>query len=423
MTTAAISTFRLTDPASTGPGRTARTDARPDGAAALQIDLVRECDGLALLASEWNALFEHAGRPGQVFQTHAFAMQFVAAYDLCHRHQASETPCACRLAILTARRSGRLVLVWPLVETRRFGLRHLGWLGEPVAQYGDVLLDPAEPVVQTLSAAYDHLRVRLSPDVVRLRKVRADAAIAPFLSTLGIATTEHAEAPLVTLRAGGSAFEDRQSGKAKKNRRRLRRRLEELGSVAFREIPATDDATLAITTALFDKRDWLQRRGLVAPALADRRIDKFLIAAAADPTRQTGCSVFELTLDGRQIALALGFRCRSRLMLHLITYAADIEKYGAGVLNLEAILRLAENEGLDAVDLLPPKAEYKLDWADCTIAVADHVGPVSVRGWLMSPLIERIAIPATKRVLERLPLALRQRIASRTLRDDDATLN
>ena len=381
----------------------------------LQIDLVTDTATLASLAPEWNTLFEHAGRASQVFQTHAFATLFAETYRLGAKQVQSVGPCACQLAIVTARRDGRLVMVWPLVETRRFGLRCLSWLGEPVAQYGDVVLDPNEQALETLEAAFAYIRDEIRPDTLRLRKVRSDAVIAPFLATLGISPAEMVEAPCVTLAGDGSPFEDRQNGKAKKNRRRLMRRLEEAGTVVFHELPAGEAAAAALAAGLADKREWLKRRGLVSPSLGDPLVDRLLDRAVTDDDRTTGCAAFELTLDGRPVAFALGFRCKRRLMLHMITYAADMEKHGVGVLNLEAILRLAEAEGLEAVDLLPPKAEYKLDWADVSAAAGDyHVG-LTLRGRLVSHLVDGKVLPVVKETIHRLPLSLRRTLAARTL--------
>lgn len=387
--------------------------AKLTGAAGLQIDVVSDAAALAALAPEWNSLFDRAGQPSQLFQTHAFASHYAETYGL---GAASSSPCACRLAIVTARRDGRLVMVWPLVESRRYGVGSLSWLGEPVAQYGDVLLDPSEPANEILQAAFAFISNELRPDAIRLRKVRSDAAVAPFLASLGIAPAGLVvEAPCVTLAAGGSPFENRQNGKAKKNRRRLKRRLEECGSVVFRELPPGEAAASALAAGLADKRDWLKRRGIVSPALGDPRVDRMLHRVVTDPDRATGCAVFELSLDGRPVAFALGFRCKRRLMLHMITYAADMEKHGVGVLNLEAILRLAEAEGLEAVDLLPPKAEYKLDWADASVAAGDYNICLTVRGRIMSQLVDGAVLPAIKDTIVRLPLPLRRKLAARTL--------
>ncbi len=187
---------------------------------------------LQALGPDWDALFARAGRPEQVFQTHPFTSLFTSIYG----PFADPGRCDCKLAVVTAWRGARLVLIWPLVVHRTLGGRMVSWLGEPVSQYGDALIDPVEPQLPILQAAYDEILTAVRPDLLRLRKVRADASVAPLLTHLGIAPSEPEEAPIVMLKSGGSAFEDRQSGKAKKNRRRLMRRLEERGTVEFKEL-------------------------------------------------------------------------------------------------------------------------------------------------------------------------------------------
>ena len=44
------------------------------------------------------------------------------------------------LFIPTYRTHGRLTMIWPMVRTRIADLNKPTWLGEPVTQYGDVLI-------------------------------------------------------------------------------------------------------------------------------------------------------------------------------------------------------------------------------------------------------------------------------------------
>ncbi len=375
----------------------------------LTFSIAGDLQALADLAPEWNALFETAGAPHRVFQSFGFVELWTRTF-LAREHNA----CRCRLAILTVRRAGKLVLVWPLVVQRKFAHTVLSWLGEPVAQYADLLIDPAEPALPLMQAAYAHARHVLRPDVLRLRRVRQDAAILPLLHAIGTHETGHVEAPFVTLGAGAgsSGFEDRQSGKAKKNRRRLMRRLEEQGKVEIVHATGAQAASL-VDSALIIKRDWASRRGLFAPSLTDPRFDAFMRAAAHTNAAATGCAVFSLSLEGHAVAIAVGFVCGRRLMLHLITHTECVEKCGAGILNLEAILRHAEARGLEAVDMLPPVADYKLQWSDGATPVCDHTLGLTPAGRCIAATLDGIIKPLAKRSLDRLPLALRQRIARR----------
>lgn len=377
-------------------------------------DIVRDIAGLTALAPEWNGLFERAGAPHQVFQSYGFVELWARIYSASAAHEhAAGHPCDCELAIVTGRIGGRLVLVWPLVLQRKLWMRLLTALGDPVAQYADLLVDPSQKALPLMRAAFEHLTGQLTPDLVRLRRVRQDAAIAPLLHAIGTTGTAHAEAPFVTLGAasGSAGFEDRQSGKAKKNRRRLLRRLEEQGQVTFERLSGSERAAGLVEQALAAKRDWVVRRGLLAPALADERFDEVMRAAASRGADAAGCSVFSLSFDDRPVAIAVGFECKGRLMLHLISYVAEAEKLGAGVLNLESILRGAETRGLSAVDLLPPTADYKLQWADGAIPVADHALGLTMAGRIYTSVLDGFVKPLAKHRVDRLPLGLRQRLA------------
>src|SRR5690242_2112385 len=77
------------------------------------------------LESEWNALFERAGRGTQMFQT------FNWLWHWCN-HFAGEAS-GVRISIVTARRNGRLALVWPLISERAGLITKLTWMGEPVS--------------------------------------------------------------------------------------------------------------------------------------------------------------------------------------------------------------------------------------------------------------------------------------------------
>ena len=69
------------------------------------------------LETEWNDLFWRAGRGAQIFQT------FNWNWHWCNHYLAASADApAPSLAIVTGRRNGRLVMVWPLVSEREAGL-------------------------------------------------------------------------------------------------------------------------------------------------------------------------------------------------------------------------------------------------------------------------------------------------------------
>jgi CelD/BcsL family acetyltransferase involved in cellulose biosynthesis len=175
----------------TEPSEHQAVDRSPSSSAttACAFELVRERDAFDALETEWNELFSRAGLGTQVFQT------FNWNWHWCNHYLAESKAGTTSLAVVTARRGGRLVLVWPLVKERAAGLTQLTWMGEPVSQYGDVLIENGPDAVALLREAWRFIESEISPDVVRLRKVRDDAAIAPLLAELEGLPTQRLEAP------------------------------------------------------------------------------------------------------------------------------------------------------------------------------------------------------------------------------------
>ncbi|HRN84964.1 MAG TPA: cellulose biosynthesis protein CelD, partial [Hyphomicrobium sp.] len=145
------------------------------------LDLVSTRDGFDALETSWNALFERAGRDIHLFQTFNWLWHW-ANHFLPAAGERGAT-----LAIVTAHIDGRLVLVLPLVAERVGPLTQLEWMGEPVGQYGDALIDtlPDGEGAALLRAALDFAASRTGAGALRLRRVREDSNIAPLLADMG----------------------------------------------------------------------------------------------------------------------------------------------------------------------------------------------------------------------------------------------
>ncbi len=374
---------------------------------ALQFEIVRNRAGFDALEAEWTDLFARCGRAQQVFQTFAWNWHWTRTFLDPNRYDGDKCP----IAVLIGRRGGRLVTLWPMTIERRGGLKEVAWMGEPVSQYGDVLLDDtiADPL-QVLRAGWAHVVRTLKPDLARLRKVRQDAAIAPLLDELGSLHTIELEAPYIDLTRSTSfaAYEERFPSRARRNRRRQMRRLEEAGSVSFRHLDEGEAASNYAAAGIEMKRRWLVDRGQVSPALADARMACFMSSVAADSRHSTATRVGVLLCDDKPAAIQIGFTARHTRVLHVIAYDRAFEKMAAGVLHLEEAIRQGFEEGLCRIDLLAPKAEYKLDWADGTVAVIDHAIGLSIRGRLYARVYLGLVRERLKAGVERLPRKLRQ---------------
>ncbi len=369
-----------------------------------KLDLVTTRAGFDALEEPWNELFLRAGRNIHLFQTFNWNWHWAN-----HFLGGADDP---ELAIVTAHAGGRLVMVWPLVLARIGPLKELRWMGDPVSQYGDVLIDEEIDAVALLSTAAAFVVQRTGASVFTLRKVRDDSNIARFLAVSGAKVTAELKAPYLDLASAPSfaAYETRYSGSARRNRKRQRRRLEERGATALaRHVEgAAAEALTADTFRL--KHLWLAHRGIVSPALADPRTARFFADATRAKTHPAGCHVLSLSCDGRPVALEIGVRCKGRSAIHIIAYDLAYEKVAAGSLLMEDSIRQSFDDGVTVFDMLAPGDGYKLEWADDAAMVRDWAWPLSLAGRMYATLYLGFFKTAAKRGIDALPVGMRRTI-------------
>ncbi len=376
----------------------------------LSIELITERAAFDALENEWNGLFERAGHSAQVFQTFNWNWHWANNY----LHDAPGGIKGLKLSLVTGRRGGKLVMVWPLVSERVRGITQIFWMGEPVSQYGDVLIDNIPDALECLRAGWQFLKTHTKGDVVRLRRVRADGVIAPLLEEIGALASNKQVAPFLDL-AGSpdfAAYEQRYSSRSRRNRRRLARRLEEAGAVNFERHKGGAKAAELAVQALDLKAVWLKDRGLVSHAIADPRMRRFFSDAVAGTLRSTNSVVAALTCNGEPAALEVSFTCKGRLAMHVIVFNLAYEKSGAGVLLLEQSIRDGYTDGLSIYDMLAPGDNYKLDWSDATVEVQDWSRPLTLAGQTYARLYLGLVRPRMKAMIEAMPQSLRKIVSS-----------
>jgi CelD/BcsL family acetyltransferase involved in cellulose biosynthesis len=372
----------------------------------LEIILVTERAAFEALEGDWNALFERAGRPAQVFQTFNWNWHWA-------RHYLSDAEGGIdglKLSIVTGRRDGRLIMVWPLVSQRVRGITQIFWMGEPVSQYGDVVIDDVPDAKDVMRAGWEFLVQHAKGDIVRLRRIRADAAIAPLMAEIGATISDRQAAPYLDLASAKSFadYEQRYSPRARRNRRRLARRLDEQGKIKFERHKGGAEARALAVKALELKSAWLKDRGLVSHAIADERMARFFADAAEGATHSTNCIVAALTSDSEPAALEVSFTCKGRLAMHVIVFNLKYEKAGAGVLLLEQSIRDGYDDGLQVYDMLAPGDNYKLDWSDATEEVLDYVKPLSLVGHAYGRIYLGFVRTRLKSAISAMPQSLRR---------------
>lgn len=373
------------------------------------IEFIDDLDSFLALEAEWNALHDANRRNQLAFQSFEWIRAWLTTYLADPGDQAQTA------AIVIVRTDRQLRLACPLAVKRVLGLRCLTWLGEPASQYGDILSDGTPASDALIDAALAYAIERTRPDLVHLRKVRDDAAILPWLNAQAAGATAHDAAPCLDLHEATS-FDDyckRYSAKARKNRRRLRRRLAESGAVTTTVLETGAAAREAIRTGIAFKQAWLVDRGHVSSGLHDVNMSRFLEEFVSRPSPFAPPFVSVMACGKTPVSVQFGLQSPRGLALHLIAYNPQMEKAGAGILHIEDTLAYCIAQGLPTLDFLAPDAPYKRAWADTAMAVSDYTIARTVKGQLFAHGYLGHARDLLKSRVAALPLSFRRTIARR----------
>ncbi|WP_457581640.1 GNAT family N-acetyltransferase [Ensifer canadensis] len=368
----------------------------------LQINFVTSLQGLEALHTEWDDLFERTAGPQQVFQRHIFLRHWA-------RHYLDPRT---RLCIVTGRLHGRLVTLWPLVRRRRFGLDTVSFMGAPVAQFSDVLVETGENRDALLEAGWNAV-ASLGADLFEARRVRADAALCGSAIPTGAGLPGDVQAPFASLsrRVAADGPGIAYSARERSNFRRRLRRLREHGDITFTEPEPGSTAVAAAATAITIKKNWLLENAILSPTVMDSRFQAFFEGLAGDA--DAGLHASTIACDGRPIGVDLSFDCKGHTFGHVLATDPGYDREGLGRLLIHRTFAAAAHRGSRVFDLLAPADGYKMQHADGLVAVSDYSFAFSWRGWLLRELVMARLQPAIKALAKRLPAVLVRRLAKR----------
>ncbi len=352
------------------------------------------------IAPEWRALEACHPRAGTAFQS----CDLILAWE---RHFASARN---ELRVITVRRGGELVLVWPLaIETAFFG-RMACWAGDPIGQYGDVIAAGGAARHEWIEAAFAEIGRQDDIGFLCLRGLRADSAITAWAARRGIALGSVAETPVLDTTAYDclDGFLAEEWPLAKRNAKRMRK-FDTLGGMTFEIVGPGPEAAALVAKAFAFKREWLAARGHYGRAFNDRRMEECLMEFAGDASASSGLAVSHLAVNGETAAIEIGFRRGGRHYAYMGTFAPDFAKHSPGFVVTELTIRDCVEQGIAEYDPLPPADDYKLAWSNARIAVHDYGIVLGWSGYL-SLAVTAWARPAAKKLFERLPLKLRQKL-------------
>lgn len=352
---------------------------------AVTVETVRGLDGFARLQPEWNSLFHRWAAPHQIFQSHAFLSAWVEAYA----NDGAE------LAVVTFRLHSRLVAVIPLVRRHWLGVDVLQFMGAPVSQFDDMLVDA--DLAGYVLARIPPALAELGADLLEARRIREDSALWRIPAGMPF-VFERMEAPFADLAA---RVEDSQPGQVyssrdRSNYRRRLRRLCERGKLQFRSIgPGREAADLA-GQAVAMKTAALRRDGVDWETVGCSKFRDFFCRLAHDP--RSGLLISIIELDGQPIGLDLSFLCKGVGFGHVLATDGAFDKEGLGQLLVHHVFTEAKAAGASRFDLLAPADPYKRHHSDGVTQVESRAYAFTAKGRLAAQIGYRLVMPAARKL-------------------------
>jgi len=344
--------------------------------AELRTETISRPRDFARLAGSWDELVRAMRRPSP-FLLHEWLLEW-------WRHYGAERT----LAVHVAKRGERLVGALPMCRTRRFGLRVTEFLGGTGAPLADLLLAPGEDndTAAQLAARITTVGVDYADLFGMPRQSRLEAVVPRESFTL----MERQEAPVLDIREDWEAtYTNKLSSKARSERRRHRRRLEELGvvDVSIARRPAELEPALEDAVRVHALR-WKGRRetsGFSKPIEGAFRRAALLRLAQQDVPR-----LVTLRIDQRAVAFVLYLLYERTVYGMTMGFDPEFAAYRPGTETLLCSLEAAANEGAQRVEFLGADAQYKRMFADRFEPINEGIG-------LASTLRGRLAVEALTR--------------------------
>jgi CelD/BcsL family acetyltransferase involved in cellulose biosynthesis len=185
------------------------------------------------------------------------------------------------------------------------------------------------------------------------------------------------------------------SAATRSRERTKRRRLADNGELRLINQSDPDDRkrTLSIlfhqkSRRLAQKEPKASHRDGFSNPFAQSGQSNFYLSVAAKP--DSFVHVSRLDVGSTCVAANLGLQFR-RVYYYILTSCDDgpLSRYGPGVIHLHELMRYSISRGFRHFDFTIGDHPYKLDWADETLKLYDHVGAACWRG---VPLAAKIIV-------------------------------
>lgn len=382
----------------------------PQSPSSYHLRIVTEARDLASLEADWRAL---EARTEDAF--------YFTSYDWCSSWwQWFGCHSGRRLGVLAAYDGAGIQAILPLTTAKAWFFTSARLMGDDTGQYADCLVATDRREDEALIATIAEGLKTLGVDRITLSNCREDSALNQLLGRSGsgqgwVSAAEHAN---VEIRSedfdGYDAYLASRSSSLKKNLRRRRRKLAELGDLRCERV--TDPAQMAaIASRIVDlKLNWLAEYGLHGRFLAQKGLDGWMsdVMHASMASGQLHLSV--LWLDDKICAAQLAFERNSKVIGYFSAFDLEYSSFAVGKLHIEDQIADVFKEH-QSLDLMPPTDDYKLEWGVSTTKVAAYTVPLSPLGALVTRFYNVKTRAMAKDLYLKLPETMRAGTAAKAV--------
>lgn len=318
--------------------------------AALRTETISSETEFARLGASWDELVRAMPRPSP-FLLHGWLVEWWRHYGGGHD-----------LAVQVAYRGSRLVGALPLCNRRRLGLRMTEFVGGTWALLADLLLAPGEDA--STAAALVERTAAAERDFANLFGLPGSSRLVAALPPGSLRLVERLEAPVLDLSPGwDEVYRAKLSSKARSERRRRRRQLDDLGPVEVSVARTREQLAPALEEAFrVHLLRWQGRRdasGFATPA--GLRFHRAALLRLAD---QDVPRILTLRSDGRVIAFALSLQLSGRAYGVTMAFDPAFARFGPGAEAKLLSLEAAAADGIRRIELLGAAAAHKQRFTD-----------------------------------------------------------
>jgi CelD/BcsL family acetyltransferase involved in cellulose biosynthesis len=352
---------------------------------------------LGVLSDQWQSLEQNNATTPTIFQSFAWIKNWSDHY--------AQPNCQNEIHIVAGFLNNALVFALPLVKSCHMGVSTLNWVTDPLGQYGDVLCAKEQSLTKWMSASLRFINRLKGIDIIRLRHVRQNSIIENFASRYFVDAKLHEQAPYLDLTPfkSDADYDARYNSQQRKRRKKIRSKLEEIGSVEFKTLKPGSVNDHAISESIREKNEWLSERGRFNRVMGCPRHVQFLKSLSRSTTKDFEFVTTELSAGGKPVSWEIGFNYKGTHFAYITSHVNKLTDLSPGRLHMDLSQRLALSSGQERFDLMVPNDNHKESWCSGKVNTKDYFYATTWRGKLYGHFYLSVIRPAIRDTYYKLP--------------------